>query len=70
MKAEKVDFTGGSIRAVGATSTYNKDLAQKLDVTTSLFSNMCLVIYKSGGGTNEDNPAKAYLNGAIVEDCW
>lgn len=66
-RAEKIDDMTGSVYATAATSLYNKDIAQRLPPTTVL-SNLSIVLSKSGGGTDEDDPLKAYLYGAIVED--
>lgn len=66
-RAEKIDNMTGSVIAQSATSLYNKDIAQRLPPTT-VMSNLSIVLSKSGGGTDENDPQKAYLYGAIVED--
>lgn len=66
-RAEKVDNFTGSVYASSATSLYNKDIAQRLPPTT-VMSNLSIVLSKSGGGTDENDPQKAYVYGAIVED--
>ena len=66
-RAEKIDNMVGSVYATAATSLFNKDIAQRLPPTT-VMSNLSMVLSKTGGGTDEDDPAKAYLYGAVVED--
>ena len=66
-RAEKIDDMTGSVYATAATSLFNKDIAQRLPPTTVL-SNLSMVLSKTGGGTDEDDPLRAYLYGAIVED--
>lgn len=66
-RAERIDNMTGSVYATAATSLFNKDLAQRLPPTTSM-SNLSVVVSKTGGGTDEDDPINAYLYGAIVED--
>lgn len=66
-RAERIDDMTGSVYATAATSLFNKDIAQRLPPTTVL-SNLSMVLSKTGGGTDEDDPLKAYLYGAIVED--
>lgn len=66
-RAEKIDNMTGSVYATAATSLYNKDIAQRLPPTT-VMSNLSMVLSKTGGGTDENDPLRAYLYGAIVED--
>ena len=66
-RAERIDNMTGSVYATAATSLFNKDIAQRLPPTTVL-SNLSMVLSKTGGGTDENDPLRAYLYGAIVED--
>ena len=68
-RAEKVDLTTGNPEARGATSLYNKDLAQYLpNLDNGFMTNSTLIMSKTGSGTDIGDPLKRYVFGAIVED--
>jgi len=68
-RAEKIDISSGSQIARGATSLYNKDLAQYLpSLDNGFMSNTTVIMSKTGSGTDIGDPAKRFVFGALVED--
>lgn len=68
-RAEKIDISSGSPIARGATSLYNKDLAQYLpSLDNGFMTNTTVIMSRTGSGTDIGDPEKRFVYGALVED--